>query len=102
MQRSTLFFGIFALALGFILLKVKHEVLKSEQDLFKTIAHINQEKETLHILKAEWTHLNEPQRLKKLAMKYLDIQPIKKGQLAAIFSPMKPSPIQPVSLKGVQ
>jgi cell division protein FtsL len=99
MRRSTLFFGIFALALGFVLLKVKHEVLKSEQELFKTTAQIHQEKEHLHILKAEWTHLNEPQRLKKLAIKYLDIQPIKKGQVAAILSPTKPSPIPQ---KGVQ
>lgn len=86
MQRSTSIFCILALIGGFILFKVKYEVVEIEQKLAETEQQIMREKETIHILKAEWSHLNEPQRLQKLAEKYLDITPMKTEQIAAVIS----------------
>lgn len=85
MQRSTLLFFLLALIGGFILFKVKYEVVDIEQKLAQTEQKIVREKETIHILKAEWSHLNEPQRLQKLAEKYLDIVPMKTEQIAAVI-----------------
>lgn len=85
MQRSTSIFFILALIGGFILFKVKYEVVEIEQKLAETELQISREKETIHILKAEWSHLNEPQRLQKLAEKYLDIMPMKTEQIAAVI-----------------
>lgn len=86
MQRSTSIFFILALVGGFILFKVKYEVVEIEQKLAETEQQIMREKETIHILKAEWSHLNEPQRLQKLAEKYLDIMPMKTEQIAAVIN----------------
>ena len=86
MQRSTSIFFLLALIGGFILFKVKYEVVEVEQKLTETCRLIAQEKANIHILKAEWSHLNEPQRLQALAEKYLDIMPMKTQQVAAIIS----------------
>ena len=87
MQRSTSFLILLALGIGFVLFKVKYEVVEIEEKFLKTVAQINREEENIHILKAEWSHLNEPQRLQSLAKKYLDIGPMKTQQVVALFDP---------------
>lgn len=84
MQRSTFFAFFLALFVGFILFKVKYEVVAVEEKLALILQQIKREKETIHILKAEWSHLNEPQRLQKLAEKFLDIKAMKTDQIMAI------------------
>ena len=84
MSRSTSLFFLLTLFIGGILFKVKHEVLEIEQKLSITVQQISREKENIHILKAEWSHLNEPQRLKNLAEKFLDIVPMKTDQILAV------------------
>lgn len=84
MSRSTSLFLVLSLIIGCILFKVKHEVVEIEQKISKTTQQIRREKENMHILKAEWSHLNEPQRLKSLAQKFLDIAPMKTEQILAV------------------
>lgn len=84
MKRTTTLFFFLALGIGFILFKVKYEVVEIEEKIKQTLRQMKRERETLHILKAEWSHLNEPQRLQKLAEKFLDIQPIKADQIASL------------------
>ena len=36
---------------------------------------------TIHILKAEWSHLNNPERLRSLAQKHSDLSPVKAEQI---------------------
>lgn len=110
MNRSTFLFVLLALGVGFTLFKVKYEVVDLEQRLNQTKRQIERERENIHILKAEWSHLNEPQRLKRLADKYLDIFPMKTEQVAAIFgAPKSPgnfthdhSGAQLANLKGAE
>ncbi|MBA3813780.1 MAG: hypothetical protein H0X26_04720 [Alphaproteobacteria bacterium] len=89
MQRSNSIFFLLALIGGFILFKVKYEVVEIEKNLAQTEKQISLEKEMIHVLNAEWSHLNEPQRLQKLAEKYLDIVPMKTEQIAAGMSDFK-------------
>lgn len=84
MRHSTLLFFILALLVGFILFKVKYEVVEIEQQLAHTVQQIEREKENIHVLTAEWSHLNDPQRLQKLAEKYLDIMPMKTEQITTL------------------
>jgi hypothetical protein len=84
MRRTTTLFFFLAFAIGFILFKVKYEVVEIEDKITQTLRHMKRERETLHVLKAEWSHLNEPQRLQKLAEKFLDIQPMKATQIASL------------------
>jgi len=86
MNQSTLLFVFLALIVGGVLFKVKYAVVEIEQQLTETQNQIQRERENIHILKAEWSHLNEPQRLQKLAENYLDIQPMKTEQIASIIN----------------
>lgn len=86
MQRSNSFFFLLALIGGFLLFKLKYEVVEIEKQLAQAEQQIALEKEMIHVLNAEWSHLNEPQRLQKLAEKYLDIAPMKTNQIAAVIS----------------
>lgn len=89
MRQSTLLFVFLALVVGFVLFKVKYEVVEIEQKLAQAQHQIDRERENIHILRAEWSHLNEPQRLQKLAEKYLDILPMKTDQVVAVIGDSK-------------
>lgn len=82
MMRYSLLIFVSIIALGvFGLFKVKFKV----QDLRKNLAliekKINQEKTSIHVLSAEWTYLNQPERISKLAAKYLKLEPMKLSQI---------------------
>ena len=59
---------------------VKYQV----QDLEDTLIHINREiydnRQAVHVLKAEWSHLNEPNRLRYLIARHLDLGPLENAQ----------------------
>jgi len=80
------FFVLIAIALiaaigTFVL---KHEVQKLEARLSSVHRQIVNDQETLHVLKAEWSHLNQPERLKDLARRHLDLQPLAPGQIVRL------------------
>jgi cell division protein FtsL len=82
--RSTFFLFFIASCVGFALFQVKHEVIDVEKELTFALREINREEESLHVLKAEWSYLNEPQRLQALADKYLDVEPIVSDQMVTL------------------
>ncbi len=84
MQRSTSVFLLLSLVTGFLLYHVKYIVVEIEQKLSRATAQIQKERETIHVLKAEWTLLNDPQRLEKLAEKFLDVKATKVEQYASL------------------
>ena len=79
-RRSTLLTTILAASTGLALFVVKYQV----QDLEDTLTQINREiasnRQAVHVLKAEWSHLNEPNRLRFLAARHLDLGPLENGQ----------------------
>jgi len=76
MKRLTLALFLTAAALGVLLFKVKYEVIDLESELNQVNRSIVDHQEAIHILKAEWAHLNEPARLKRLANEYLGLTPM--------------------------
>ena len=60
---------------------VKYKV----QDLDEQLADLEAEKratqEAIHVLEAEWTYLNRPERLEGLAKKHLELAPASPAQL---------------------
>lgn len=86
MQRSTGFIIVLALIVGFVLFHVKYRVADAEAEFAKVSKLIKQERENMHILRAEWTYLNEPKRLQALAQKYLDIIPVKTEQVSTLMT----------------
>lgn len=73
------------------LFQVKHEVQQKEQRLEALNEQILRDQETIHILKAEWSYLNDPKRLARLAEQHLDLQPMETAQVSQIaYLPPRP------------
>ena len=70
MRLFTITFWICAIAItGYILFYITFQVEALEAQLTKLNHQIIIEQETIHVLKAEWSYLKRPERLKQLSMK---------------------------------
>lgn len=75
MGRWFIFMGLLIVLIGITLFHVKYKVVGLEQELAFTNKKIIESRQSIHILKAEWEHLNNPQRLQHLAQKHLNLIP---------------------------
>jgi hypothetical protein len=80
---TVLWMGL-AGAVGFGLFQLKHEVQALEDEMFRLNRSIVAEQQAIHVLKAEWSYINQPQRLQALASRHLDLQPMKPAQLGGL------------------
>ena len=91
--RGTLFWILLAATVGFGLFHVKYKVQTLEDDLKRLNAETTKEQEQLHVLRAEWSYLNQPSRLQELSTRYLPLAPLEVGQIGAInLIPFRPEP----------
>lgn len=67
------------LAIGLYL--VKYAVQDVQRDVASLKTQLANEKESLHLLNAEWAYLNRPERLRALADRHLDLVPIDSRQI---------------------
>ena len=100
-SRSSMFFLVLASLVGFALFQVKYEVQSLEEGISRTLHQIAEEKETLHILKAEWAYLNEHKRLQVLAEKYLEIEPVKAQQINTLLTAFNATPEGPLPQEDI-
>ncbi len=70
--------------LVFGLFQVKLAVQDLEQRLARLDRALLESETNIHVLRAEWAYLNRPERLAKLAARYLDLAPLRADQIAAI------------------
>src|SRR5262249_51930285 len=80
--------------------QLKHRVQALEDELFRLNRTIVQEQDTIHVLRAEWAYINQPQRLEALAQRHLSMQamtPAQMGQVADLprRPPPPPTPVAP-------
>ncbi len=61
---------------------IKYETLYHGEQLSKLKQHAQKEREAIAVLKAEWQHLNRPDRLQMLSERHLSLQPLASTQLA--------------------
>lgn len=66
------------------LLVLKSEVQEMESDLAKLQESIKSDRKAIRVLKAEWSHLNDPTRIKRLASTYLKLSPVSTDQIAPL------------------
>lgn len=64
----------------------KYTVEQMQQDNKSLRAAIAKEEEAIAILRAEWSYLNRPARLKELSSEFLNLQPIEAGQIVRMAS----------------
>ena len=66
---------------GFGMFVMKNQVQNLEKELASINRNIEEDVKTIHILKAEWSHLNNPSRLRALATKHISLDQLKAEQI---------------------
>lgn len=84
MRRSRFFLALMAFCVGLGLFRVKYQVMALEKSNRVIAQKITENRELIHVLKAELTHLNDPARLQKLAVAHIGYSSIKPSQIVSI------------------
>lgn len=84
MRRSTILWFLIATCLGVALFLVKHEVQRREEKLAVLNRQILASQEAIHVLEAEWSYLNRPDRLEALVRRHLDMVPLETKRLGSV------------------
>ncbi len=71
-----------AAAAGGALFHVSFEVSELDNRLTTLNRDIRDDRDAIHVLRAEWSFLNQPERLEELARRHLDLVPVSGAQLA--------------------
>ncbi len=73
-------------ALAYVIYQVKYEARALDEDIASLNKEIDSERDSLAVLRAEWSLLNRPERIERLAEKYLKLVPIQPRQLVTLDS----------------
>lgn len=88
-KKSSVFWIFLICAIGSWLFYVKYGVMQVEDRIKQVRCEIVEERKNYHILKAEWKALTTPDRIQRLAVKYLQVSQMNPEQLceydASIF-----------------
>jgi cell division protein FtsL len=76
MRLGTLLWLLLVAIAGFGLFELKYRVQSQEQELARLDRQIQNDRNEIQVLRAEWAHLNDPHRLADLARRYLDLAPV--------------------------
>ncbi|NQV98620.1 MAG: hypothetical protein HQ483_02890 [Rhodospirillales bacterium] len=93
-RRSTLLTTVLALSTGLALFVVKYQVQDLEDKLTQINREIADNNQAVHVLNAEWSHLNEPNRLRHLAARYLDLGPLDNAQFTSAAELLEQLPLR--------
>ncbi len=82
MNKNILVLGIIFIAvIIFGLFQVKYKVYNLKKDLMEIEHQLTADKDAIKVLKAEWAYLNKPERIEKLANKYLHLENMQVAQV---------------------
>ncbi len=95
MRQTTLITLLSVGVLTVALFYLEHEVTTLEEELELLNKTIVSDQEAIHVLRAEWSHLNDTGRLRELAEKYLALEPVRPAQIASV-------PIPPATAEEVR
>ncbi len=101
-RLAMILITLLAASLSLTLFVVKYQVQDLEGELVQYNRAITEDRQAIHVLKAEWNHLNQPSRLRQLAERYLGMAVIEPGQMgtAIEFFP-EPVPLDAYSASAV-
>lgn len=68
----------------FGLFQVKFKVQNLHREVAELQKQLEHEKNSIHVLKAEWAYLNQPERLQRLAEKFLNLAELKPEQIMLV------------------
>ncbi len=85
MTRSSFILGICMIGLSaYSVFHIKYQVKELTRDIVQLNRQIADDKEAIHVLKAEWAYLTQPARLKVLAEQYLELNYIAANQIMPV------------------
>ena len=94
-HRGLVFWSMAAVATAIGLFTVKYKVQDLEEKIDRTNQKIIESQQATHILRVEWAHLNEAERIEKLAIKHLKLEPASIKQVVRLDSLKPPADSQP-------
>ena len=71
-------------ALAYVIYQVKYESRALDAEIATLAKQIDEERDGIAVLRAEWSLLNRPERIERLAQKYLKLAPAKPTQLVTV------------------
>jgi cell division protein FtsL len=71
-------------ALAYVIYEVKYESRALDDDIALLQKDIEAERDAVAVLRAEWSLLNRPERIERLAEKYLKLAPANPNQLVTL------------------
>ena len=80
MRQSTMALVLLTVAIGVGLFLAKYRVQGLENQLQALNQGMARDRERIQVLRAEWSHFNEPDRLRALAGRHLDMIPVQSEQ----------------------
>jgi hypothetical protein len=94
-RAATILWVALAALVGVGLFQLKHEVQALDEELVRLNRQIAEEHRTIHVLKAEWSYINQPQRLERLAQRHLDLVPMMPQQITRLGDVPRRPPAPP-------
>ncbi len=82
MRKTTFMWLALAVVASAVLFHTSQKVSDGRQHLANLQQNITTEEESIRVLQAEWSYLNQPERLEKLARQYLELTPMTGRQFA--------------------
>ena len=97
---GALFWLVLVVAAGFVTFKVKYAVQDIEDELNRAHRQTIAEQQETRVLTAEWTYLNQPERLAELNRRFLGLAAISAKQLQRSIEeiPLRPPAAPPDAL----
>jgi cell division protein FtsL len=71
-------------ALAYVIYQVKYEARALDEEIATLGKQIDEERDGLAVLRAEWSLLNRPERIERLAEKFLKLAPAQPRQLVTL------------------
>ena len=85
MKRVTrLLWPLLFAGMVFGLYHLKAQVEEREKELAGVQRAIEDEREAIQVLRAEWSYLNQPERLRRLAVARLELLPVSARQMSSL------------------
>ena len=93
MSKTIFLWLVLAIFCGGALFYVSQKTRDAREKLSSVTKEVENEKEAIRVFSAEWSYLNQPQRLEMLAKKYLDTKSMHISQFVDVDSIVKDSRI---------
>lgn len=65
---------------------VKYRVQAIQVEITALNKQLEQERESMRVVEAEWAYLSRPERIQRLSAEYLKLQPVQPSQMAGVVA----------------